>query len=71
MEEFCQKTGSRYRHFFYGGAPGVAEDLAQQLHERHGIVVAGTYTPPFARSHPKKKLRSLCKSTNPQPTSCG
>lgn len=47
MEEFCQKTGSRYRHFFYGGAPGVAEDLARQLHERHKIVVAGTYTPPF------------------------
>jgi N-acetylglucosaminyldiphosphoundecaprenol N-acetyl-beta-D-mannosaminyltransferase len=35
MAAFCEKTGSRYRHFFYGGAPGVAEDLADQL------------TPPF------------------------
>jgi N-acetylglucosaminyldiphosphoundecaprenol N-acetyl-beta-D-mannosaminyltransferase len=47
MAEFCKKTGSRYRHFFYGGAPGVAEDLAQQLHESFRIAVAGTYTPPF------------------------
>jgi N-acetylglucosaminyldiphosphoundecaprenol N-acetyl-beta-D-mannosaminyltransferase len=25
----------------------VAERLAQALHEKHGIVIAGTYTPPF------------------------
>jgi len=47
MVAFCKKTGSQYRHFFYGGAPGVAEDLAEQLHQSFGIVVAGTYTPPF------------------------
>jgi N-acetylglucosaminyldiphosphoundecaprenol N-acetyl-beta-D-mannosaminyltransferase len=47
METFCQNTGSKYRHFFYGGAPGVAEDLAAQLKKRCGIQVAGTYTPPF------------------------
>jgi N-acetylglucosaminyldiphosphoundecaprenol N-acetyl-beta-D-mannosaminyltransferase len=47
MEAFCRQTGSRYRHFFYGGAPGVAQDLAQHLRERHKITVAGTYTPPF------------------------
>ncbi|MFY9805038.1 MAG: WecB/TagA/CpsF family glycosyltransferase [Candidatus Acidiferrales bacterium] len=47
MEAFCQQTGSRYRHFFYGGASGVAEDLAQNLRERHHIGVAGTFTPPF------------------------
>ena len=47
MEAFCKQTGSRYRHFFYGGAPGVADDLAQSLHERHSITLAGTYTPPF------------------------
>jgi N-acetylglucosaminyldiphosphoundecaprenol N-acetyl-beta-D-mannosaminyltransferase len=47
MQEFCRTTGSRFRHFFYGGAPGVGEDLAQQLSTRFGIQVAGTYTPPF------------------------
>jgi N-acetylglucosaminyldiphosphoundecaprenol N-acetyl-beta-D-mannosaminyltransferase len=47
METFCRVTGSTYRHFFYGGGPGVAEKLAQSLHEKCGIAVAGTYTPPF------------------------
>jgi N-acetylglucosaminyldiphosphoundecaprenol N-acetyl-beta-D-mannosaminyltransferase len=47
MDTFCRVTGSAHRHFFFGGAPGVAETLAQALHEKHGIVVAGTYTPPF------------------------
>jgi len=47
MDNFCRATGSAYRHFFYGGAPGVADQLAQALHEKHGIVIAGTYTPPF------------------------
>lgn len=47
MEAFCEQNGSRYRHFFYGGAPGVADDLARTLQKRHNITVAGTYTPPF------------------------
>lgn len=47
MDEFCRLTGSAYRHFFFGGAPGVAERLASTLHEKYGIVTAGTYTPPF------------------------
>jgi N-acetylglucosaminyldiphosphoundecaprenol N-acetyl-beta-D-mannosaminyltransferase len=47
MLAFCRETGPGPRHFFYGGAPGVAEDLARQLHARFDITVAGTYTPPF------------------------
>lgn len=36
------------RHFFYGGAPGVAERLAANLTERSpGLEVVGTYSPPF------------------------
>jgi len=46
-ETFCSVTGDKYRHFFYGGAPGVADSLAQALHHRHGIRVVGTYCPPF------------------------
>lgn len=37
-----------YRHFFYGGAEGVAEQLSHSLQQRFpGLQVAGTYTPPF------------------------
>jgi N-acetylglucosaminyldiphosphoundecaprenol N-acetyl-beta-D-mannosaminyltransferase len=47
METFCHETGSRYRHFFYGGAPGVADSLANSLRERFTIGVGGTLSPPF------------------------
>ena len=47
METFCRETGSRYRHFFYGGAPGVADALARAERERYGIQIAGIYCPPF------------------------
>jgi N-acetylglucosaminyldiphosphoundecaprenol N-acetyl-beta-D-mannosaminyltransferase len=47
METFCRETGSKYRHFFYGGGPGTAESLADSLQRRHRITVAGTYCPPF------------------------
>jgi N-acetylglucosaminyldiphosphoundecaprenol N-acetyl-beta-D-mannosaminyltransferase len=49
LEQFCERTEARaYRHFFYGGAPGVAEALAKQLKNRHpGMVVVGTFSPPF------------------------
>lgn len=49
MLEVCgwsEKSGCR--HFFYGGAEGVAELLAEKLKARFPrLAVAGTYTPPF------------------------
>jgi len=67
MDSFCRATGSAYRHFFYGGAPGVAERLAQVLHENHGIVVAGTYTPPFRAltAAEETELASLVDEASP------
>ena len=49
MAAFCEQTAhKKYRHFFYGGAPGVADDLAARFTARFpGLVVAGTYCPPF------------------------
>ena len=49
MATFCEQTSTKgYRHFFYGGAPGVAEDLASRFVSRFsGLIVAGTYSPPF------------------------
>src|SRR5215469_11588618 len=47
METFIRETGGRYRHYFYGGAPGVADSLAAKMQRLYGIHVAGTYCPPF------------------------
>lgn len=44
--QWSQSSGAT--HFFYGGAPGVAELLRDRLQARFpGLRVVGTYTPPF------------------------
>ena len=43
------------RHFFYGGLPGIADLLADRLSERFpGLMVVGSYCPPFTRPSPKE-----------------
>jgi N-acetylglucosaminyldiphosphoundecaprenol N-acetyl-beta-D-mannosaminyltransferase len=49
MLAVCERSVTKgYRHFFYGGAPGVPETLAVRLQSRFpGLQVAGTDSPPF------------------------
>lgn len=49
MPAFCAQSGSKgYRHFFYGGKPGVAEKAIKKLQEATpGLQVAGWFSPPF------------------------
>lgn len=49
MAAMCRLSIARgYRHFLYGGKPGVAQMLKQALESRFsGLQVTGTYTPPF------------------------
>ncbi len=49
MIEVCrQSVAHGWRHYFYGGADGVAGKLASTLQARFpGLVVAGYETPPF------------------------
>lgn len=49
MLEVCGMSVERgYRHFLYGGKPGVAEQLRAALLQRFpGLQIAGTFTPPF------------------------
>ena len=45
-----------WRHFFYGGGDGVAEELRQKLEARiPGLTVVGTYTPPFRPLQPQEE----------------
>jgi N-acetylglucosaminyldiphosphoundecaprenol N-acetyl-beta-D-mannosaminyltransferase len=49
MLALCERSVRQgYRHYFYGGAPGVVERLAARLRQRFPeLQIAGTYTPPF------------------------
>jgi N-acetylglucosaminyldiphosphoundecaprenol N-acetyl-beta-D-mannosaminyltransferase len=49
MLALCERSAqSGHRHFFYGGAPGIAEKLASRLVQKFpGLQIAGTYSPPF------------------------
>jgi N-acetylglucosaminyldiphosphoundecaprenol N-acetyl-beta-D-mannosaminyltransferase len=63
MLALCQRPEFRnYRHFFCGGLPGVAEDLARTLAARcPGLRVVGSYTPPF-RPLDERERRQLCRA---------
>ncbi|HEY8995835.1 MAG TPA: WecB/TagA/CpsF family glycosyltransferase [Lacunisphaera sp.] len=49
METVCDNGRTAgLRHYFYGGKPGVAEELKTRLTKRFpGLEVVGTFTPPF------------------------
>jgi N-acetylglucosaminyldiphosphoundecaprenol N-acetyl-beta-D-mannosaminyltransferase len=49
MLAICEMSARRgFKHFLYGGAPGIAQELKRRLEERFpGLNVVGAYTPPF------------------------
>ena len=51
MLNLCEHSVAQgFTHFFYGGVPGVTEELKGQLEARFaGLKIVGTYTPPFRR----------------------
>lgn len=65
MRAFAETTASRgLRHFFYGGEPGVAEELARELQSRcPGVRVAGTHAPPMAPL-PKREDPAILEKIN-------
>ena len=64
MQEFWERTAKGYRHFFYGGAPGVAKVLAEKFAAAYpGHSVAGTFTPPFRPLNPEEEQR-IVKTIN-------
>jgi N-acetylglucosaminyldiphosphoundecaprenol N-acetyl-beta-D-mannosaminyltransferase len=51
MLNLCEHSPAEgFTHFFYGGVPGVADQLRDELMAKFpGLKVVGTYTPPFRR----------------------
>jgi N-acetylglucosaminyldiphosphoundecaprenol N-acetyl-beta-D-mannosaminyltransferase len=55
-------------HFFYGGAPGVAVELARRLAEANpGLRVAGTICPPFRALTPEEEAPLLAEINAARP----
>ncbi|WP_237152318.1 WecB/TagA/CpsF family glycosyltransferase [Oryzibacter oryziterrae] len=61
LEAVCAasvKTGQS--HFFYGGGPGIVEELVQNLNAQHpGLKIAGALTPPMIPSGPLTDIEAL------------
>jgi N-acetylglucosaminyldiphosphoundecaprenol N-acetyl-beta-D-mannosaminyltransferase len=56
MLALCARSVPKgYRHYLYGGRPGVVEELKRRLERRFpGLNVVGTFTPPFRPLTPEE-----------------
>ena len=56
LEMFRASEKSGHRHFFFGGADGVADQLAEKLGDRFpNAKIVGRYTPPFRPLEPSEE----------------
>ena len=64
MLGLCHNSVAKgYRHFLYGGRPGIAEKLkAELIHRYPGLQIAGTYTPPLPTPYAGRRSRSVFAS---------
>lgn len=62
-ETFFQQTGSRYKHFFYGGAEGVGASLGEKYKQLYGAQIVGSYSPPFRPLTPEEDAE-VCRMIN-------
>ena len=69
MLDVCQaSTLSGYRHFLFGGAPGVPEKLAESLLSRYpGLRIVGTYSPPMSSRMDKEDQQVIDQINAAQP----
>jgi N-acetylglucosaminyldiphosphoundecaprenol N-acetyl-beta-D-mannosaminyltransferase len=56
MHAVCERSEQTgWKHFFYGGTPGVADRLVDRMQAGYpGLLVAGKYTPPFRPLTPQE-----------------
>jgi N-acetylglucosaminyldiphosphoundecaprenol N-acetyl-beta-D-mannosaminyltransferase len=72
MLSLCAATqDGSVRHFFYGGLPGVADELSAALSGRFpGIAICGTYTPPFRPLKVEEEAELLRRLQEAKPHIC-
>jgi N-acetylglucosaminyldiphosphoundecaprenol N-acetyl-beta-D-mannosaminyltransferase len=66
LPRFAETAAEKgYSFFFLGAAKGVAELLASRLiHNNPGLVIAGTYSPPFAERFTVEENERMIKKIN-------
>jgi N-acetylglucosaminyldiphosphoundecaprenol N-acetyl-beta-D-mannosaminyltransferase len=69
MIEMCRRSLLRgYRHFLYGGAPGVGEKLKMSLEARiPWLQIVGTYTPPSGPLTPAQENELMAMVARQKP----
>jgi N-acetylglucosaminyldiphosphoundecaprenol N-acetyl-beta-D-mannosaminyltransferase len=69
MFNLCKNSVAKgYRHFFYGGRPGVAEKLRSELVSKiPGLNVVGAYTPPFRPLNAQEEADLLAQIQESKP----
>jgi N-acetylglucosaminyldiphosphoundecaprenol N-acetyl-beta-D-mannosaminyltransferase len=69
MAGMCRLSAERgYRNFLYGGQPGVAELLRDNLQAKlPGLRVTGTYTPPFSNLTPEQERDMVARVRESKP----
>jgi N-acetylglucosaminyldiphosphoundecaprenol N-acetyl-beta-D-mannosaminyltransferase len=66
----CTRYGAAkgWRHFYYGGKDGAADEMARRLKEQFpGLIVCGTYEPPFRplTAEEDEKVVALINASKP------
>lgn len=60
--------GAGWRHFYYGGKPGVADAMAQRLGAKFaGLQCVGTYCPPFRELTPAEDAEVVAMINDAKP----
>jgi len=69
MREISARSPARgYRHFYFGGAPGVATQLADALVAANpGLTVVGTLCPPFRALTPEEDAEMVAQINSAAP----
>ena len=69
MMEMCRRSRlGDFRHFLYGGAPGVAEQLRTRLEAlMPWLRIVGTYTPPYGPLSARQEAELLASVTQSEP----
>ncbi len=69
MLNLCEHSSAAgLRHFFYGGDPGVADELKRTLENRFpGLQVVGTYCPPYRalNASEREELQEIVSELQP------